>query len=222
MPASRSPPGCSGFARYKLADFYRRRGSQGGDHVDIDDAAEWLATEDHDAHDARRDVGLLLDELPEKQRDAIRCVKIEGLSIAEAAGADRAVGIVGEGGHPSRAEGAGSAHAGCGMKTDDLITLLARNEPAPDRAALSRTLLALVAGGVLVSFLFVYFCCSSTRPWAPVASLWFWVRFAFIASLAGLTWWTLRRLGKPAWRRRCAGGRCWCRLLRWACWPPCC
>ena len=40
---------------------------------------------DHDAHDARRDVGLLLDELPEKQRDAIRCVKIEGLSIAEAA-----------------------------------------------------------------------------------------------------------------------------------------
>jgi len=67
-----------GIARYKLADFYRRR-------VDIDDAAEWLATEDHDAHDARRDVGLLLDELPEKQRDAIRCVKIEGLSIAEAA-----------------------------------------------------------------------------------------------------------------------------------------
>ena len=74
-----------GIARYKLADFYRRRGSQGSDHVDIDDAAEWLATEDHDAHDARRDVGLLLDELPEKQRDAIRCVKIEGLSIAEAA-----------------------------------------------------------------------------------------------------------------------------------------
>ncbi|HOB03391.1 MAG TPA: sigma factor, partial [Casimicrobium huifangae] len=31
-----------GIARYKLADFYRRRGSQGNDHVDIDDAAEWL------------------------------------------------------------------------------------------------------------------------------------------------------------------------------------
>ena len=30
-------------------------------------------------------MGLLLDELPAKQRDAIRCVKIEGLSIAEAA-----------------------------------------------------------------------------------------------------------------------------------------
>ena len=74
-----------GIARFKLADFYRRRGAQGGDHLDIDDAAEWLATEDHDAHEARRDVGTLLDELPPKQRDAIRCVKIDGLSIAEAA-----------------------------------------------------------------------------------------------------------------------------------------
>jgi len=74
-----------GIARFKLADFYRRRGAQGGDHLDIDDAAEWLATEDHDAHEARRDVGSLLDELPPKQRDAIRCVKIDGLSIAEAA-----------------------------------------------------------------------------------------------------------------------------------------
>jgi len=74
-----------GIARFKLADFYRRRGAQGGDHLDIDDAAEWLATEDHDAHEARRDVGSLLNELPPKQRDAIRCVKIDGLSIAEAA-----------------------------------------------------------------------------------------------------------------------------------------
>ena len=74
-----------GIARFKLADFYRRRGAHGGDHLDIDDAAEWLATEDHDAHEARRDVGSLLDELPPKQRDAIRCVKIDGLSIAEAA-----------------------------------------------------------------------------------------------------------------------------------------
>ncbi len=84
------------------------------------------------------------------------------------------------------------------MKTDDLITLLARNEPAPDRAALSRTLLALVVGGVLVSFLFVYFLLQLNPALGTiVASLWFWVRFAFIASLAGLTWWTLRRLGKP-------------------------
>ena len=84
------------------------------------------------------------------------------------------------------------------MKTDDLITLLAQNEPAPDRAALSRTLLALVVGGVLVSFLFVYFLLQLNPALGTiVASLWFWVRFAFIASLAGLTWWTLRRLGKP-------------------------
>jgi len=75
-------------ARYKLVDFHRRRGARHGIHIDIDDAADWLASDDgdsHEAHDARRDVGTLLDELPAKQRDAIRCVKIDGLSIAEAA-----------------------------------------------------------------------------------------------------------------------------------------
>jgi len=74
-----------GIARFKLADFYRRRGARGGEHVDIDDVEPWLATEDHDAHEAQRDVGQLLNELPAKQRDAIRCVKIEGLTIAETA-----------------------------------------------------------------------------------------------------------------------------------------
>lgn len=84
------------------------------------------------------------------------------------------------------------------MKTDDLISLLASNEPAPDRAALTRTLLALVAGGVLLSFLLVYFLLRLNPALGTiVASLWFWVRFAFITSLAGLAWWTLRRLGKP-------------------------
>ncbi len=74
-----------GIARFKLADFYRRRGARGGEHIDIDDVEPWLATEDHDVHEAQRDIGLLLDELPVKQRDAIRFVKIEGLTIAEAA-----------------------------------------------------------------------------------------------------------------------------------------
>jgi len=84
------------------------------------------------------------------------------------------------------------------MKTDDLISMLARNEPAPDRAGLTRTLIALVAGGVLLSFLLVYFLLQLNPALGTVvSSLWFWVRFAFIASLAGLTWWTLRRLGKP-------------------------
>lgn len=94
------------------------------------------------------------------------------------------------------------------MKTDDLISMLAKNEPAPDLAALTRTLVALVAGGVLLSFLLVYFLLRLNPALGTVvASLWFWVRFAFVASLAGLSWWTLRRLGKPG-----VAGR-----VRW--WP---
>lgn len=70
-------------AKYKLIDFFRRN-SRRGEHVDIDDVEDFLATSDHDAHDAKRDVTALLAELPPKQRAAIEWVKIEGLSIAEA------------------------------------------------------------------------------------------------------------------------------------------
>jgi RNA polymerase sigma-70 factor, ECF subfamily len=74
-----------GIARFKLVDFFRRRGVQ-GQQVDIDDVENDLSFEDQSAQDAKRDVMTLLDELPDKQRDAIHWVKIEGLSIAEAAG----------------------------------------------------------------------------------------------------------------------------------------
>jgi RNA polymerase sigma-70 factor, ECF subfamily len=72
-------------ARFKLVDFFRRRSARGGDHLDVDDVADELSVEDHDAADAKRDVTTLLAELPPKQRAAIEWVKIEGLSIAEAA-----------------------------------------------------------------------------------------------------------------------------------------
>jgi RNA polymerase sigma-70 factor, ECF subfamily len=72
-------------ARFKLIDFFRRRGVR-GEHVDIDDMHEVLAANDENAaNDAKRDVMALLDELPPKQSAVIRWVKIEGLSIAEAA-----------------------------------------------------------------------------------------------------------------------------------------
>ncbi len=72
-------------ARFKLIDFFRRRGVR-GEQVDIDDVEdELVAHDDHGAQDAKRDVLALLDELPPKHREAIHWVKIEGLSIAEAA-----------------------------------------------------------------------------------------------------------------------------------------
>jgi RNA polymerase sigma-70 factor (ECF subfamily) len=77
-------------AKYKLVDF-RRAHARGGaldDPLD-EDLAAFVAT-DHEAAEARRDLGKLLAMLPERQRLPIVCVKVEGLSISEAA---RAIGM---------------------------------------------------------------------------------------------------------------------------------
>lgn len=72
-------------ARYKLVDLLRRRGSVGFLTDSLEDAAELLQTTDHEAAEARRDVRKLLDTLPERQRLPIQYVKLEGLSVVEAA-----------------------------------------------------------------------------------------------------------------------------------------
>ena len=51
----------------------------------LDDTSELFAASDSEAADARRDVLKMLDLLPERQRLPIQHVKIEGLSIVEAA-----------------------------------------------------------------------------------------------------------------------------------------
>ncbi len=70
-------------ARYKLIDHYRGRGARLLAEVELDETLE--AEPSVDAVTARMDVERLLDELPERQRDLIRRVKLEGHSIAEAA-----------------------------------------------------------------------------------------------------------------------------------------
>ncbi len=70
-------------ARYKLIDHYRGSGARALTEVELDEALE--AESSVDAVTARMDVERLLDALPERQRDLIRRVKIEGQSIAEAA-----------------------------------------------------------------------------------------------------------------------------------------
>lgn len=72
-----------GIARYKAIDYYRRRGK--AEHIDIEDAEELLVWEEQEALDAEHDVNVLLEGLPSKQREAITLVKLEGLSITEAA-----------------------------------------------------------------------------------------------------------------------------------------
>jgi RNA polymerase sigma-70 factor, ECF subfamily len=71
-------------ARYKLADHlraqYRRR------KLPISDAAHMIDSEfEAPELGVTCDVERLLDGLPKSQRDAIRLVKLEGLSVAEAA-----------------------------------------------------------------------------------------------------------------------------------------
>ncbi len=77
-------------AHYKLVDLLRRRAAHDALNDPFDDDLEVLAGSDTEASDARRDIAKLLERLPERQRLPIVQVKIQGLSVVEAA---RATGM---------------------------------------------------------------------------------------------------------------------------------
>ncbi len=72
-------------ARYKLIDLLRRRSRTELLHDPLDEEGELFAASDNEAAEARRDIAKLLSELPERHRLPIIYVKLEGLSVAEAA-----------------------------------------------------------------------------------------------------------------------------------------
>jgi len=72
-------------ARYKLMDFLRTHARQDGVNEPLDDHLDLLAGSDDEAAAASRDVGRLLEQLPDHQRMPIQLVKLQGLSVAEAA-----------------------------------------------------------------------------------------------------------------------------------------
>ena len=72
-------------ARYKLVDLLRRRASHEALTDPIDDETDFFSAADSEAAEARRDLGKLLDQLPERQRLPIVHTKLEGLSVTEAA-----------------------------------------------------------------------------------------------------------------------------------------
>ena len=72
-------------ARYKLIDLLRRRAGRDALNDPLDDDLEVFASSDTDADDARRDLGKLLERLPDRQRLPILHMKLEGRSVAEAA-----------------------------------------------------------------------------------------------------------------------------------------
>lgn len=77
-------------ARYKLIDHLRRRAGREVLNAPLDEELEVFAVSDNDAADARRDLGKLLQQLPDRQRLPIVHMKLEGLSVAETA---RATGM---------------------------------------------------------------------------------------------------------------------------------
>ncbi len=72
-------------ARYKLVDLFRRRSRHDAYNDPLDDSIDVLAGSDDAAAEARRDVTKLLATLPDRQRLPLVHVKLEGLSIAQAA-----------------------------------------------------------------------------------------------------------------------------------------
>jgi len=71
-------------ARYKLIDFLRRNRASLA-NVPIDEANEVTANDDHLGTESSFDLRRLLKHLPEKMQCSIEAVKLDGLSVAEAA-----------------------------------------------------------------------------------------------------------------------------------------
>ena len=72
-------------ARYKLIDWLRSHRVKEALNDPLDDAGELFASSDEEAAEARRDLGRLLQTLPDRQRLPIVHVKLEGLSVEETA-----------------------------------------------------------------------------------------------------------------------------------------
>ncbi len=72
-------------ARYKLVDLLRSRSRREALTDPLDDVGEILAGSDDAAAEARRDLGRLLERLPDRHRLPIVHVKLEGRSVAETA-----------------------------------------------------------------------------------------------------------------------------------------
>ena len=71
-------------ARYKMVDLFRRRSGREALHEPLNDDVLFAAS-DEEAREARRDLAVLLGQLPDRHRLPIQYVKIEGMSVAEAA-----------------------------------------------------------------------------------------------------------------------------------------
>ena len=77
-------PWAHAIARYKLIDHLRHTRASMTD-LPIEDAGELMAQDDYVGTESANDLTRLLSQLPDKMRRAIQSVKLDGLSVAEAA-----------------------------------------------------------------------------------------------------------------------------------------
>ncbi|MEH2566398.1 sigma-70 family RNA polymerase sigma factor [Bradyrhizobium sp. AZCC 2289] len=77
-------PWLHAIARYKLIDHLRSNKMSRMD-VPIDDHQELMAADDHASTEGTHDMAKLLGRLPQRTRQAIEAVKLEGKSVAETA-----------------------------------------------------------------------------------------------------------------------------------------
>ena len=71
-------------ARHKLVDLWRRRGRRDNFNDSLEDLTEDQHPTAVEELPSKRDLGILLDQLPAAQKQAILLTKIEGLSMIEA------------------------------------------------------------------------------------------------------------------------------------------
>jgi RNA polymerase sigma-70 factor, ECF subfamily len=83
-PAEPLTPWVYAIARYKLIDHLRHTEAARAD-VPVEEAENVVALDDHIAAESAYDLRRLLRTLPDKMRQAIQAVKLEGLSVEEAA-----------------------------------------------------------------------------------------------------------------------------------------
>lgn len=83
-PGQLFTPWVHAIARYKLIDHLRQTKAS-VTIVPLEDASEIMAQDDRTSVESALDLNRLLGRLPEKMRRAIQHVKLEGLSVAEAA-----------------------------------------------------------------------------------------------------------------------------------------
>jgi RNA polymerase sigma-70 factor (ECF subfamily) len=72
-------------ARYKLVDFLRSRSRRDALNDPLDEDLQVFAQTEVEAVEAQRDLETLLQTLPERQRLALKMVKVEGASVADTA-----------------------------------------------------------------------------------------------------------------------------------------